>query len=196
MLDCDWSSDVCSSDLNDILNVYRDLRLKAGHQVIGMTLSRYWQEMGNREGDMRGAIDVAMRDGLMKSNLVGMDRYWSITADGAAYAHGPVTPESFFRLSPALGKLASSQTAGELHKAMCKLFSGQAPGLRYSSLRSAWGKNDENALLLGLDMLLKHRHASVDAADDPLITLNDAGQQFVRDETPRGLFGSLSRVLK
>ncbi|MDB5969739.1 MAG: hypothetical protein JWQ90_2189 [Hydrocarboniphaga sp.] len=188
---------------NDILGVYRELRLKADSRLIGMTLSRYWQEMGNRAGDLRTGLDVVVRDGLLLPRLIGMDRYWQLTPDGEAWLLGPVTPEVLLQLAPPLADVAPAPTTEVAHRLVARTLAGQAAGaafVPYERLQSAWAyasSFDDNALLTGLDLLLKHGHASLDAAAGNGFALNERGRAFAGEETPRfsKLLAKLSRVL-
>jgi hypothetical protein len=186
---------------NDILGVYRELRLKADSRLIGMTLSRYWQEMGHRAGELRTGLDVVVRDGLLLPRLIGMDRYWQLTRDGETWMQAARTPEGLLRLAPPLSEVAPGPTAEEAHRLVARVLAKKvaaAESIAYEKLQSAWAyatSFDDNALLTGVDLLLKHQHASLDGENGLL--LNERGRAFASEETPRfaKLLGALNRVL-
>lgn len=177
---------------NDILGVYRELKLKAGARLIGMTLSRYWQELGNRAGDLRDGIDVLVRDGFLQPRLVGIDKHWMLTAEGESFMNGAATPPALARLAPALDRISLTPPADELRLLTARVLVAELdPGqgrLDYGSLRPAWMQRtrlDDNALLHGLDML--HKLACVQLHDGrPLdIEITAAGRTLASQETPK-----------
>lgn len=188
---------------NDILGVYRELRLKADSRLIGMTLSRYWQEMGNRASELRTGLDVVVRDGLLLPRLIGMDRYWQLTREGEAWLQAVRTPEALLTRAPALAEVQPGPSAEEAHRLVARVVAGQPDGSGYAVLQSAWAyaaSFDDNALLTGLDLLLKHGHAGIveiDDGDELQITLSASGRAFASEETPRfsRLLATLNRVL-
>lgn len=190
---------------NDILGVYRELRLKADNRLIGMTLSRYWQEMGHRAGELRTGLDVLVRDGLLLPRLIGMDRYWQLTRDGEAWLQAPRSADSLLRLAPPLAEVQSAPTAEEAHRLVAKLLARLAAGsdgVAYDTLQGAWKRSaasyDDNALLAGLDLLLRHGHARLDeTADAPRFTLGERGRAFALEEPPRfaKLLAAMNKVL-
>ena len=187
---------------NDILGVYRELRLKADNRLIGMTLSRYWQEMGHRAGELRTGLDVLVRDGLLLPRLIGMDRYWQLTRDGEAWLQAPRSADALLRLAPPLADVQSAPTVEEAHRLVAKLLAGiGSDGVAYDTLQGAWKRSaasyDDNALLAGLDLLLRHGHARLDDADAPRFALSDRGRAFALEEPPRfaKLLAAMNKVL-
>ncbi|WP_428312494.1 hypothetical protein [Hydrocarboniphaga sp.] len=186
---------------NDILGVYRELRLKADARLIGMTLSRYWQEMGHRAGELRTGLDVVVRDGLLLPRLIGMDRYWQLTRDGEAWLQAPRSPDALLRLAPPLAEVQTAPTAEEAHRLVAKQLAGLPADVGYEALHEAWQRSapsyDDNALLTGLDLLLRHGHARLGDGDAPRFTLSDRGRAFASEEPPRfaKLLAAMNKVL-
>jgi len=185
---------------NDILAIYRELRLKAESRLIGMTLSRYWQEMGHRAGELRAGLDVLVRDGLLLPRLIGMDRYWQLTREGEAWIRAGRSTDALLKLAPPLGELHPGPGAEEAHRLVARLAAKQPAPLAYEPLQRAWAyatSFDDNALLTGLDLMLRHGHASLAGGDAIEIRLSEQGRAFAAEEAPRfsKLLATLNRVL-
>ena len=177
---------------NDILGVYRELKLKAGARLIGMTLSRYWQELGNRAGDLRDGIDVLVRDGFLQPRMVGIDKHWMLTTEGEAFINGPLTPGVLKPLAPALDKISLTPPADELRLLAARIIVAELdPGqtvLDYTLLRPAWMQRtrlDDNALVHGLDMLHKLSCVQLHAGRPLDIEITAAGRTLASQETPK-----------
>lgn len=177
---------------NDILGVYRELKLKAGARLIGMTLSRYWQELGNRAGDLRDGIDVLVRDGFLQPRLVGIDKHWMLTEEGAHFMAGVQTPASLARLAPALDKISLTPPADELRLLTARVIVAELdPGqsrIDYGVLRPAWMQRtrlDDNALLHGLDMLNKQACVQLHDGHPLDIEITAGGRTLASQETPK-----------
>ena len=186
---------------NDILGVYGDLRLKAEARLIGMTLSRYWQEMGHRAGELRTGLDVLVRDGLLASRLIGIDRYWQLTREGEAWLRGGRSHRALLKLAPALGDVRPGPNAEDAQRLVARLAATLPTPLSYAALQSSWAYStsfDDNLLLSGLDLMLRHDHATLAGPDEaPLLTLTDAGRAYAAEDVPRfaKLLATLNRVL-
>ena len=186
---------------NDILGIYGDLRLKAEARLIGMTLSRYWQEMGHRAGELRTGLDVLVRDGLLASRLIGIDRYWQLTREGEAWLRGGRSHRALLKLAPALGDVRPGPNAEDAQRLVARLAATQPAPLSYAALQSSWAYStsfDDNLLLSGLDLMLRRDHATLAGPDEaPLLTLTDAGRAYAAEDVPRfaKLLATLNRVL-
>ena len=186
---------------NDILGVYGDLRLKAEARLIGMTLSRYWQEMGHRAGELRTGLDVLVRDGLLASRLIGIDRYWQLTREGEAWLRGGRSHRALLKLAPALGDVRPGPNAEDAQRLVSRLAAAQPAPLSYAALQASWAYStsfDDNLLLSGLDLMLRHDYATLAGPDEaPLLTLTDAGRAYAAEDVPRfaKLLATLNRVL-
>jgi hypothetical protein len=185
---------------NDILGIYRELRLRADARLIGMTLSRYWQEMGHRAGELRAGLDVLVRDGLLLPRLVGMDRYWQLTRAGEAWLRAGHSPDVLLKRAPPLGEIQAGPSAEEAHRLVARVLAAQTGTVSYDALQSAWAyaaSFDDNVLLTGLDLMVRHGHAALAGGDAVEITLNDSGRVFASEEVPRlsKLMATLNRVL-
>ncbi|EIT69959.1 MULTISPECIES: hypothetical protein [Hydrocarboniphaga] len=177
---------------NDILGIYRELKLKAGARLIGMTLSRYWQELGNRAGDLRDGIDVLVRDGFLQPRMVGIDKHWMLTEEGAHFMAGAQTPASLSRLAPPLDRVSPTPPADELRLLTSRVLVAElGPGesrLDYTLLRPAWMQRtrlDDNALLHGLDMLHKLSCVQLHEGRPLDIEITAAGRTLASQETPK-----------
>lgn len=186
---------------NDILGIYGDLRLKAEARLIGMTLSRYWQEMGHRAGELRTGLDVLVRDGLLASRLIGIDRYWQLTREGEAWLRGGRSHRALLKLAPALGDVRPGPNAEDAQRLVARLAATLPTPLSYAALQSSWAYStsfDDNLLLSGLDLMLRRDHATLAGPDEaPLLTLTDAGRAYAAEDVPRfaKLLATLNRVL-
>lgn len=186
---------------NDILGIYGDLRLKAEARLIGMTLSRYWQEMGHRAGELRTGLDVLVRDGLLASRLIGIDRYWQLTREGEAWLRGGRSHRALLKLAPALGDVRPGPNAEDAQRLVARLAATLPTPLSYAALQSSWAYStsfDDNLLLSGLDLMLRRDHATLARPDEaPLLTLTDAGRTYAAEDVPRfaKLLATLNRVL-
>lgn len=179
---------------NQIISIYRDLRLKAESRLIGITLSRYWQEMGLRAGDLRVGLDLMMRDGYLRHRLDGMDVFWVLTPEGAAYLEGPLTPEELLGQAPPIGNLGRAIPEEDLrrevvHRVLSLVGRDAAD---YNGLRSSWQTTtgwDDHALIHGLDLLLKAAYLEM-LRNEPLrFRLTSAGTAFAQSQG-----GMLSRL--
>lgn len=190
---------------NGILGVYRDLKLRAGARLIGMTLSRYWQEMGNRAGDLRSGIDLLVRDGFLQPTMVGIDRHWTLTDEGADFIYAPKTSALLSEQAPAFDEVSLEvPIAGELRLLTVRIIAAEleATGTRidYSQLRPIWMQRtrlDDSALLHGLDMLDKRGYVRLHSAQPFDVELTTSGRAAV-DHTPAKisrLFSALNRAL-
>ena len=186
---------------NDILGIYGDLRLKAEARLIGMTLSRYWQEMCHRAGELRTGLDVLVRDGLLASRLIGIDRYWQLTREGEAWLRGGRSHRALLKLAPALGDVRPGPNAEDAQRLVARLVATLPTPLSYAALQSSWAYStsfDDNLLLSGLDLMLRRDHATLAGPDEaPLLTLTDAGRAYAAEDVPRfaKLLATLNRVL-
>lgn len=161
---------------NQVLHIYRDLKVKAGSQIIAMTLSRYWQEMGLRAGDLRTGIDVLVRDGYLKYSSVRFEPHWMLTDLGHAYAAAPLTPAPLLALSKPLDQIEDHGLDDEaLRRAGLALFRGPPAELRsIPSFESAWA-NGPDSLLHALDLLWKADLVELRAGDSLAVRLTDRG---------------------
>jgi hypothetical protein len=166
---------------NQILSIYRDLKLKADSRLIAVTLSRYWQESGQRSGDLRAGLDVLLRDGYVRQRLDGMDTYWVLTEAGERYAYLPSAAEALIELAPPLGRLRRPLDEERLQLAVLEAFSGVAADgdLRpsYAAMLALWQLNggDANSLLHGLDLLLKAGALVLAEPGEPVFQLTSTG---------------------
>ena len=161
---------------NQVLHVYRDLKVKAGGQIIAMTLSRYWQEMGLRAGDLRIGIDVLVKDGYLQYSSVRFEPHWMLTEAGHAYACAPLTPAPLLAASGALDGIEEHGMDGEaLRRAGLALFRGPPAEMRtIASFASAWNRGPDS-LLHALDLLWKAELIELREGDGLAVRLTERG---------------------
>ena len=161
---------------NQVLHVYRDLKVKAGGQIIAMTLSRYWQEMGLRAGDLRIGIDVLVRDRYLQYSSVRFEPHWMLTEAGHAYASAPQTPAPLLSLAKPFDRPEDHGTDDEgLRRAGLALFRGPPAELRsIDSLKGAWNRGPDS-LLHALDLLWKADLVELRPGDSLAVRLTDRG---------------------
>lgn len=172
---------------NQLLDIYRDLKLKPGSQIIAMTLSRYWQEMGLRAGDLRTAIDILARDGYLLFSSLRFEPHWRLTEAGHAYAHAPLTPTPLLELAKPLIELEDHGLDDEaLRQAGLALFRGAAAEWRsFGGLEAAW-RRGRDSLLHSLDLLWKAGLIELRVGEPLAIRLTEQGAAL-RDKTGGGL---------
>lgn len=155
---------------NQLLAVFRQLRLKPHNRLIGQTLSRYWQERGLCAADLRVALEVALRDGhLAECHDDGSgERYWALTEEGEAYGCAKPTPRALAVLAPHVGVVHQAPSPAKLRRMALRLFHGDFETDFYA-MRQTWRATglDVNALLHALDLLYKRGLIEL-TDDDPL----------------------------
>lgn len=161
---------------NQVLHIYRDLKVKAGSQIIAMTLSRYWQEMGLRAGDLRIGIDVLVRDGYLKYSSVRFEPHWMLTEAGHAYAYSPLTPAPLLALARPLSQIEDhGLDDDDLRRAGLALFRGPPAEMRsLPSFESAWSHNPDS-LLHALDLLWKADLVQLRVGEPLAVSLTERG---------------------
>jgi hypothetical protein len=172
---------------NQLLDIYRDLKLKPGSQIIAMTLSRYWQEMGLRAGDLRTAIDVLVRDGYLIYSSLRFEPHWRLTEAGYAYASAPLTPAALLELAEPLTELEDhGHNDEDLRRKGLALFRGTAVEWHsFAGLETDW-RRGRDSLLHSLDLLWKAGLIELRLGDPLAIRLTETGAAL-RDKTAGGL---------
>lgn len=172
---------------NQLLDIYRDLKLKPGSQIIAMTLSRYWQEMGLRAGDLRTAIDVLVRDGYLIYSSLRFEPHWRLTEAGYAYASAPLTPAALLELAEPLTELEDhGHNDEDLRRKGLALFRGTAVEWHsFTGLETDW-RHSRDSLLHSLDLLWKAGLIELRLGDPLAIRLTEQGAAL-RDKTAGGL---------
>lgn len=138
---------------NQILSIFRDLKLQAGQQLIAMTLTRYWQEMGQRGEHLRAGIDVLLRDGYIEHAVKRYENYWKLTAAGHAYLTAPLPSPALLALAVPLTQIGDGYTDEELRRRGLALFKKQ-PSQSFAALQANW-RLHQDALVHALDLLCK-----------------------------------------
>ena len=185
---------------NQVLSIFRDLKLKKGELLIGVTVSRYWQETGLRAGDLRTAFDVLLRDEYVRHRIRGMDVYWELGEGGAEFIRGPLTPARLLECAPEITQPGPHVPDSELRDLISGAFEGpeRFAGSRigYSALKSRWHGTglDDNALLHALDLAYKAGIARFHGADEHFdIELTESGVGRMPEQ--RSVLSKLSRKL-
>jgi len=138
---------------NQILTIFRDLKLVAGQQLIAMTLARYWQEMGQRGEHLRSGIDVMLRDGYLEHSVKRYENYWLLTPTGFAYLSAPISASTLLALARPMTEIAVSEKDGVLRDKTLSLFKSNTP-LPFTALEKLWPLG-RDALIHGLDLCCK-----------------------------------------
>lgn len=138
---------------NQILKIFRDLRLGAGQQLIAMTLARYWQEAGLRGEHLRAGLDVMLRDGYLERTVQRYETYWLLTAAGHAYLDAPITAPLLLALAGPMTEITESEPDEALRRRLLVLFR-QSPAQRFEALLAQWPLG-RDALIHALDLLCK-----------------------------------------
>ena len=179
---------------NQILLIYRDLKVTAGNQVIAMTLSRYWQEMGLRGGDLRTGIDVLVHDGYLKHAVHRFENHWMLTAAGEAFMLAPVTPLSLLLLAEPMDSVFEGPSDDDLRRQLIMIFSlGDTRRRPFAALLTEW-MHGRDALLHATDLCWKSGLLTLHE-DGPLaIALTARGQEF-REQAESGWSRFAARLL-
>lgn len=189
---------------NQVLAIYRELQLQAEGRLIAVTLSRYWQEMGLRVGDLRTGLDVLLRDGYLRQRLDGIDVFWVLTADGEAYLNRPLVSPLLLGLSPAVTTVSRRPGDPELQQFALHAFSEEgfepASVLSYPAFQAHWRSTgfDEHALLHALDWLTKLGWVQILPGETPAFRLTPLGAEYARSRLamPLSVAAKLSRTLR
>lgn len=159
---------------NQILAIYRDLKLVSGQQLIAMTLTRYWQEMGQRGEHLRAGIDVMLRDGYLKPAFLRYENYWMLTDEGAAYVKAPISPPALLALARPLKQIEESRPDDEqLRRKALALFKNSAT-LPFVTLESTW-RLSHDSLIHALDLLIKSGDVQLTEGGGLLFALTSSG---------------------
>ncbi len=150
---------------NQVLMVFRDLKLVAGQQLIAMTLGRYWQEMGQRGEHLRAAVDLMLRDGYLAPAVKRYENYLVLTELGHAFLAAPISHPTLLALAQPLRQIGSSYPDDDLRREGLKLFR-QSDSLSFTVLESNW-KHSRDALIHTLDLLMKDGELGL-SPDEPL----------------------------
>lgn len=157
---------------NQILTIFRDLKLGAGQQLIAMTLTRYWQETGQRGEHLRAGLDVILRDGYVKPAFLRYENYWALTADGEAYLKAPISHATLLALAQPLRQIEESYPDADLRRKGLGLFKTSI-SLPFTALESSW-KHSRDSLIHALDLLIKSGDVQM-SPTEPLLFERSAG---------------------
>ncbi len=160
---------------NQILTIFRDLKLGAGQQLIAMTLTRYWQETGQRGEHLRAGLDVILRDGYVKPAFLRYENYWALTADGEAYLRAAVSHPALLALSQPLRQIEESYPDADLRRKGMGLFK-QSSSLPFTTLESSW-KHSRDSLIHTLDLLLKSGDLQMSATEPLLFNVSPTARR-------------------
>lgn len=168
---------------NQVLDVYRELKIEQGGEVIARTLARFWMEAERRSEDLRLALDILVRDGHVEMVREEFATYFKLTRDGALYARGKPAPRGLTRLArTVIPERRALLTAGDGHlmKHLIRRFSSKNPRRSFSELFSDWAeaKLPRDMLIHGLDLLLKDDFLSVEQDDPLVLRMTRDGEKF------------------
>lgn len=138
---------------NQILLIFRDLKLASGQQLIAMTLTRYWQEMGQRGEHLRAGIDILLRDGYVQMAVKRYENYWTLMPDGHAYLTSALSHTALLDLASPLQQIDQSYPDADLRRKLLGLFKSAA-SQSFAALESSW-RHSRNSLIHALDLLVK-----------------------------------------
>lgn len=158
---------------NQVLMIFRDLRLVAGQQLIATTLTRYWQEMGQRAEHLRAAIDIVLRDGYLQPTTKRYENYWMLTEAGHAYVKAPLSDVALTALAEPLLRIEDGHDEDDLRRRALKLLRSGA-SQSFSTLASDW-RLGRNALIHALDLLMKSGDVQLADGEPATFRLTAAG---------------------
>lgn len=168
---------------NQVLDIYRELKIEQGGEVIARTLARFWMEAGRRNEDLRLAIDILLRDGHLEMVREEFATYFKLTRDGAMYIRGKPAPKALVRkantVHPERRNLQTLRD-GHLMKHLIRQFNSKSPRRSFSELFADW--QDErlprDSLIHGLDLLLKDDFLTVEEEDPLVLRISRDGEKF------------------
>jgi len=158
---------------NQVLMIFRDLKLSVGQQLIATTLTRYWQEMGQRADLLRAAIDIMLRDGYLQPAVKRYENYWMLTAAGHAYLKGPLSEPALLAVAKPLLQIEESYPDADLRRKALGLFK-RTDEMLFIALELNW-RHSRDALIHALDLLLKSGELKLSARDPLTFRLSPQG---------------------
>lgn len=163
---------------NQIMLIFRDLKLQAGQQLIAMTLTRYWQEMGQRGEHLRAGIDILLRDRYLQAAVKRYENYWTLMPDGFAYLSAPLPPSTLLALAQPLRAIEPSHPDEDLRRKGLALFKGHGTQA-FTSLEPIW-RHSRDSLIHTLDLLCKSGDIEFDPSAPLTFTLTGRGSTKLR----------------
>lgn len=168
---------------NQVLNVYRELKIEQGGEVIARTLARFWMEAERRSDDLRLALDLLIRNGHVEMVREEFATYFRLTRDGAMYLRGKPAPRALTRLARTVvpeRRTLLSPSDGHLMKHLIRQFSTKKPRRSFSELFAEWAEErwPRDLLIHGLDLLLKDDFLSVEEEDPLVLRMTRDGEKF------------------
>lgn len=168
---------------NQVLDVYRELKIEQGGEVIARTLARFWMEANRRSEDLRLSLDLLVRDGHLEMVREEFATYFRLTRDGAMYARGKPAPRALTRLARTVVPERSDLLTpgdGHLMKHLIRQFSSKHPRRTFSELIADWSQDrlPRDLLIHGLDLLLKDDFLSIEEEDPLLLRMTRDGEKF------------------
>lgn len=158
---------------NQVLLIFRDLKLSVGQQLIATTLTRYWQEMGQRADLLRAGIDIMLRDGYLQPAVKRYENYWMLTADGHAYIKGPLSDPSLLAIAKPLLQIEESYPDADLRRKALGLFK-RTDEMPFIALELNW-RHSRDALIHALDLLVKSGELQLSTRDPLAFRLSAQG---------------------
>lgn len=158
---------------NQVLMIFRDLKLSVGQQLIATTLTRYWQEMGQRADLLRAAIDVMLRDGYLQPAVKRYENYWMLTADGYAYIKGPLSDPGLLAIAKPLLQIEESYPDADLRRKALGLFK-RTDEMLFIALELNW-RHSRDSLIHALDLLVKSGELQLSTRDPLALRLSPQG---------------------
>lgn len=163
---------------NQILLIFRDLKLQAGQQLIAMTLTRYWQEMGQRGEHLRAGIDIMLRDNYLQPAVKRYENYWTLMPDGHAYLTGALPPATLLALAQPLREIGQSLPDEDLRRKGLGLFK-KSNIQSFVTLETSW-RHSRDSLIHALDLLCKSGDLQLDASGPLAFALTNRGMAHKR----------------
>ena len=168
---------------NQVLDVYRELKIEQDGEVIARTLARFWMEAERRSEDLRLALDILVRDGHVEMVREEFATYFKLTRDGAMYARGKPAPRALRRLArTVVPERRDMLTPGDGHimKYLIRQFSTKKPRRTFSELVADWAQErlPRDMLIHGLDLLIKDDFLSVEEEEPLVLRMTRDGEKF------------------
>lgn len=168
---------------NQVLDVYRELKIDQGGEVIARTLARFWMEAERRSEDLRLALDLLVRDGHVEMVREEFATYFKLTRDGAMYARGKPAPRALTRLARTVvpeRRDLQMPSDGHLMKHLIRQFSTKKPRHSFNELIADWAQErlPRDLLIHGLDLLLKDDFLAVEEDDPLVLRMTRDGEKF------------------
>lgn len=168
---------------NAIMDIYRDLAIPRGGEIVASTLVRYWEERAMPPADLRLALNVLMADGYLDCLVKKDSRYFKLTNEGFEFATSMPRLELDYTKPKSMDEGEFHEIQGEVVFGIFKLL-GVGPGepVPFLQLQREWVKASMRLddLLQILDDFLTAKYLEMPSDDRPFLILTEEGHRLAK----------------